>query len=319
MGEVTLSVIIPVYNTGCYLEKCVKSILAQTCRDIEIILIDNGSEDDGGKICDCFAGRDERVVVYHKTHGNISSARNKGLELAHGKWIGFVDADDWIEPGMYQCMLDRAKAEKAQIAVCGFYKENGSEAKQMKNDASIPSVGFDAEKALEYAFIRDEYRAFCAYVWNKIFDAEIIKNQRFDENIQSCEDVDFFARVAAIAKKVCYIERPFYHHLEREDSSWKIYRYEKRRTVLMAYEKIIRLLEDNKYKKAALYAKRFYAYHASLLMEFVIKNDEKEKYDEVKGYMEKYYIEYCETNTGNTDYIRRYKKLMNYNAWWSKS
>lgn len=313
MEEVTLSVIIPVYNAEKYLEKCVKSVLSQTYDDIEIILIDNGSEDNSGKICDCFASGDTRVITYHKNHGNISSARNKGLELAQGKWIGFVDADDWIEPDMYRCMLDKAGAENAEIVVCGFYKENGLEVKKMENEKPILDTVFNAEKTLEYAFIRDSYRAFCAYVWNKIFKAEIIKTQKFDETIQSCEDVEFFVRAAVGTKNVSYLEKSLYHHLEREDSSWKTYRYEKRLTVLKAYEKIIEVLEDNKYEKAILYAKRFYAYHASMLMELVVQNHEKEKYDEVKKYMKKYYREYCATNLENINYLRRYEMLMNYN------
>lgn len=309
-----LSIIVPVYNVEAYLEKCVKSILAQTYGNIEVILVDNGSTDRSGEICEHFAREDARVIVCHKKHGNISTARNKGLELARGQWIGFVDADDWIEADMYQCLLEKAWKEQAQIVVCGFCKEQDTATLEMKNKKQIATKGFDGEKALEYAFIRDSYRAFCAYVWNKVFCAELLKDQRFDENIQSCEDVEYFARVTAESKTICYVDKALYHYTVRRDSSWKVYRYEKRMTVLKAYEKIIALLEDKKYKKATMYVKRFYAYHASLLMEFVIQNQEMDKYDEVKAHMKKFCKEYYRTNMWKLSYISRFKKLMNYNA-----
>ncbi len=312
--DTLLSIIVPVYNVEEYLERCVKSILAQTYKNIEVILIDNGSTDESGKICDRMAQSDARVIVYHKPHGNISTARNKGLELAQGQWIGFVDSDDWIEADMYQCMLEKLQKEQAQMVVCGFCKENISGTKKITNDKRISKSSFTGEKALEYAFIRDSYRNFCAYVWNKVFCAELLEGQKFDEEIQSCEDVEYFARVTANGKKVCYVDNVLYHYTEREDSSWKVYRYEKRMTVLKAYENIIALLEEKKYKKATLYVKRFYAYHASLLMEFVIENQETDRYEEVKTHMKKYCKEYYRTNMWRRSYINRFRELMNHNT-----
>lgn len=93
-----VSIIVPVYNTEKYLKKCVESLIQQTLSDIQIILVDDGSKDASGRICDDFAAGDERIQVIHKVNGGVSSARNAGLEIAQGEYVGFVDADDWVEP-----------------------------------------------------------------------------------------------------------------------------------------------------------------------------------------------------------------------------
>ena len=114
----TISVIAPVYNTEKYLPRCIDSILAQTFTDFELLLIDDGSKDNSGAVCDEYASKDERVRVFHKENGGVSSARNVGLDNAKGEWITFVDSDDWIAETMYQEMYELATLENADIVYC---------------------------------------------------------------------------------------------------------------------------------------------------------------------------------------------------------
>lgn len=115
-----ISVIIPVYNVEMYLEQCLDSVLSQTYHNLEVILVDDGSADTSGTICDQYKEKDARVKVIHKKNGGLSSARNAGLELAKGDWIGFVDSDDYLAPEMYEALLAIARTADADIALTYF-------------------------------------------------------------------------------------------------------------------------------------------------------------------------------------------------------
>lgn len=123
-----LSVIVPVYKVEPYLEKCIDSILGQTMADLELILVDDGSPDNCPALCDAAAQKDPRVRVIHQKNGGLSAARNAGLEIARGEWIGFVDSDDYLAPDMYQTLLDRVRADGTKLAICSlvYVDENGT-------------------------------------------------------------------------------------------------------------------------------------------------------------------------------------------------
>lgn len=122
MEESKISVIVPVYKVEPYLRKCLDSIVNQTYQNLEIILVDDGSPDNSGAICDEYAAWDERIRVIHKANNGVSSARNAGLAVATGEWVGFVDSDDWIETDMYEYLLQGAEKYGAAVAVCGMRK-----------------------------------------------------------------------------------------------------------------------------------------------------------------------------------------------------
>ena len=115
-----ISIIVPVYNVEQYLDDCLISIINQTYKNIEIILIDDGSTDKSGKICDEYAKKDSRIIVIHKENGGVSSARNAGLRIAKGAYIGFVDPDDWIAEDMYEVLYSNAKKYDADVSVCKY-------------------------------------------------------------------------------------------------------------------------------------------------------------------------------------------------------
>ena len=115
-----LSVIVPVYNVEQYLERCVDSILNQTVKELEIILVDDGSTDNSGSMCDAYAAEHANIRVHHKSNGGLTTAWKAGLELATGRYVGFVDSDDWIDADMYERMLTLAEQEDADVTVCGL-------------------------------------------------------------------------------------------------------------------------------------------------------------------------------------------------------
>ena len=123
MDEKLVSVIIPAYNIEDYIGRCLDSIISQTYKNLEIIVVDDGSRDYTGEILDNYAKKDRRIKVIHKENGGVSSARNKGIEAAEGDYIGFIDGDDLIEPGMYKTLVDLLEEENADIAHCGRKKD----------------------------------------------------------------------------------------------------------------------------------------------------------------------------------------------------
>ena len=139
-----VSVIVPIYNAENYLHECVDSILAQTIHDIEVILVDDGSTDESENICDAYCLKDNRVRVFHKTNGGISSARNLGLKYAQGEYISFIDSDDWIDINALEDMYNLAKKENSDIVICDmidhYITDNNSEKQIYHNCTNYDSV-----------------------------------------------------------------------------------------------------------------------------------------------------------------------------------
>ena len=123
MEKDLISIIVPVYNVEAYLDRCMESILKQTYKRLEIILVDDGSTDSSREKCDAYAKQDSRIKVIHKKNSGLSDARNAGLALATGDYIGYVDSDDWIEPDMYQSLYDACAEHDAELAVCRYFRE----------------------------------------------------------------------------------------------------------------------------------------------------------------------------------------------------
>ena len=175
MNNVLLSIIVPVYNAAPYLPACIESILNQTYKDIELILIDDGSKDNSGEICDDYALRDNRIKVVHKKNGGVSSARNAGLELATGEYVGWVDADDYIEPDMFEYLYKLAINYKADIAECGYASVDG-------NKVTVANFG----KGLEFGegrFITQKYLDADIFygIVTKLYKRSLFEGVRFPE------------------------------------------------------------------------------------------------------------------------------------------
>ena len=135
-----ISIIIPVYNVGQYLDKCIKSVINQTYKDIEIICVDDGSTDASSEICDKYGKIDSRIKVIHKTNGGLVSARQAGLKVSRGKYVGFVDGDDWIDKEMYECMfqiIEKYKVDMVETGVVDSYGESLEKERKYKLDGGI--------------------------------------------------------------------------------------------------------------------------------------------------------------------------------------
>jgi len=214
-----ITVIIPVYNVEQYVVRCIESVRSQTYKNLEILVIDDGSADHSGSLCDALAIKDERITVIHTSNGGVSKARNKGLELASGDYISFLDGDDYIEDNMYQdLVICLEKGEAPDLISFGFYDEteNGTLYSKLvlKADASLTVV--PAEQIFHEFFIGKVE----PNVWNKIFKHEVIKNNtiRFDESVSYGEDMLFVYSFLRKAKKNFFYNDNFYHYVKRHAS-----------------------------------------------------------------------------------------------------
>jgi glycosyltransferase involved in cell wall biosynthesis len=208
-----ISIIIPVYKVEKYLPRCIDSLLNQSFQNLEIILVDDGSPDNSGKICDEYALKDARIKVIHKENGRAYDARNKGMDIATGDLIGFMDSDDFIHPKMYQSLYNLLLKHGADIAQCGFTKVQNGEINPPVKDNS-PRV-FSNEGALAQLY-SDESVEF-AVIWNKIYKKELVQNVRFKKAF--IHDDEFFTyKLLYAASKVVVVESQFYYYYQSPNS-----------------------------------------------------------------------------------------------------
>lgn len=173
-----LSIIVPVYNVEPYLRKCVDSILAQTVTDFELILVDDGSSDGSPAICDAYARSDSRVLVVHQINGGISTARNTGLDLAKGEYIGFVDSDDYVAENMYEVLLRKAEETNADISALGYNEVDINGHIVMQRPMLDHDLVYHREAFIEN-FFPDLKWKISPCVWNKIFKKRLFEQYRF--------------------------------------------------------------------------------------------------------------------------------------------
>ena len=211
MTSPVISVIIPVYNTEKYLRCCIDSVLAQTYKDFELLLIDDGSTDSSGAICDEYAEKDTRVRVFHKENGGVSSARNLGLDNARGNWIMFVDGDDWIAPNTLIQILCKADETNADVVIVDF-----EFACPNKKDLYTASTWNDDKTTSLNHYIISVWNC----IWGNIAKRSLYaKNQLFcPQGVTYCEDFHLMVRLCYYAKKVVNIHQPFYYYRQQEAS-----------------------------------------------------------------------------------------------------
>lgn len=209
-----ISVIVPIYKVEKYLRKCVDSIIGQTHQNLEIILVDDGSPDDCGAICDAYAAKDSRIKVIHKQNGGLSDARNAGLDIMTGEYVGFVDSDDWIEPEMYEKLLKNMKYFNADISFGGVSDD-------LERDGVVKSV-----KVSDYGektFAESKTDAIKRYflgswaAWDKLYKASLFDNIRYPKG-EINEDEAIVLHLLEQCRKVCYTSEIFYHYMRRQNS-----------------------------------------------------------------------------------------------------
>lgn len=315
-----ISIIIPVYNTVNYLERCLESAVSQTYQNLEIICVDDGSTDGSGKIVDEFAARDNRVIAIHQINQGESNARNTGLRVAVGDYIGFMDCDDWIEPDMYECLAKALEEEDADMAIAGFYREFEDAGKQritVQNEKLVEPKAFDGEQLLRYLYERDAYRTF-AYIWDKLYKREVIYNAPegmilFDESMKLGGDVLYLAQCALNTKRAVYVDRTFYHYLQRDVSGCHLPDLTRKQDNIRAYRIVQKKFKEHNVEPLVMdFIKRILVYHSTYMAELAYELKDKGVLEEAQALMREYEKEYRRLNADKTEWIKRFEEILQY-------
>ncbi|WP_455794815.1 glycosyltransferase [Clostridium butyricum] len=209
-----ISIIVPVYNIEKYISVCVESILNQTIKNIEIILVDDGSSDSSGNICDRYSMLDNRIKVIHQKNKGLSGARNSGIDIAQGKYIGFVDGDDFIYPDMFECLYNLLEKNNADCACCGYdyFDEIKNKVRKINRNNKIYYMN-DVE-AIENVFFSQYYEF---YAWNKLWKTNKFNKIRYPEG-RIFEDISTTYELFKQCKNVIYIQSSKYVYRVRTGS-----------------------------------------------------------------------------------------------------
>lgn len=232
---VKLSIIVPVFNVEKYVEKCIKSILEQEFRDFELILVDDGSSDESGRILDQYRLIDSRIIVIHQKNMGVSSARNTGLNIATGKYIGFIDSDCWIDQQMYKEMLLYQEDKELDILCCNWNEDGKDYNSTIKETLTMESSEF-------YKRLFDIPRTISDCIWNKVFLRSYIGEIRFNTELAQAEDYQFLIDLYRKDAKMGYIPKVYYYGCYRPGSATNSGTW-KRRQALVARKKCLVLLK----------------------------------------------------------------------------
>lgn len=211
-NENMVSIIVPVYNCENYLLKCMHSIIAQTYTNLEIILVDDGSTDASGDICEEIASKDNRVTVIHKSNGGPASARNKGIDCANGSYIMFIDSDDFAMPQLVEELISVSILQKADLVVCGYYYIDENQEEQHEEE-EYEMLNFEGNK--KYQLVNGEYiqvMPFC-----KLYKREIFNELRYPEG-KYAEDEWIIHHIVDKSNKIIYFNKKMYYYVNHKDT-----------------------------------------------------------------------------------------------------
>ena len=235
MENPLISIIIPVYNGEKYLRPCFDSIIKQTYVNWEMILIDDGSTDGSGAICDEYA-KNAHISVFHKKNEGQAKARNIGIEMAKGDYISFVDCDDWLEPDMYEKMMDVLTSQDAEIVISGYIEEYANRKKEVHNDGTMAC--YDSGEALKLVL----EGKIGSYLWSMLFRRDVVKEPM--SNLNPYEDHATIFKWISHAKKVVVYYHAFYHYRQLGGSSLHSYNPKKGNHYFMAIKERYHYITD---------------------------------------------------------------------------
>lgn len=201
-----VSIIVPIYNVAQYLERCIQSIVSQSYSRLDIILVDDGSTDNSGHICEQWKKKDQRIVVIHKKNGGVSSARNAGLQYVKGELIAWIDPDDWVEPNFIMELYQALKRTETEIVVCGYCREGKGVFE--KNEQYSSEIVLNTKNAIRELILEKKMPSF---LWNKLFKTELFKNVEFPEG-DTYEDLRVMHKLFLKTDKVAVIPDCLYHY-----------------------------------------------------------------------------------------------------------
>lgn len=298
MSKSKVSVVVPIYNMENYIPRCMETLLAQTEKDIEIILVNDGSTDQSAELCEEYASRYPQMIrVVHKENGGLSSARNAGIDVATGDYIIFPDPDDWVEKDYIEKLLDIQKKYKPDLVCVGHYIDYDSCSVAANEGGSFAELtGVEAQRAL---FLPPSMSGFA---WNKLYHMDIIKkyNLRFLDDVGTTEDLDFAFRYLGHCETVCFDpEMRVYHYYQREGAATHSGFSRRKLQSIHTYEKIISSYgERNEIVEAA----ENEICNTAINLCWMYKNgkcDDKESWKKIREYIQ--------------NYIKGYLKSSNYN------
>ncbi|MBO5204316.1 MAG: glycosyltransferase family 2 protein [Clostridia bacterium] len=221
-----VSIIIPVYNVEKYLPECLESVINQTYKNLEILLIDDGSPDNSGKICDEYAEKDARIKVIHKENGGVSSARNLGLNIATGEYITFIDSDDFVDEHYVEYLYNDLTSQSSDMSFCGFSKHFGQTTEKYEecfpNKLNIDFKNMDFERFF-HSFFQFNNTVFGS-IWRVLYKKDVIKNILFNSNIKISEDLVFVLNCIFKCKSISHIEDSLYFYRVNNQSACRSYK-----------------------------------------------------------------------------------------------
>lgn len=233
-----ISIIVPIYNTPKdYIQKCISSLLKQTYSSYEILLVDDGSNEDVADYCDELSHKDLRIRVYHQKNRGVSSARNLGLEVAEGEYIAFVDADDWVEPDYIEKLLSAIEMN-AEMAICNICYDYGEDSNSDLTGSNLKKVEYNKSEVYKELLY---YKEIGGFLCNKLFKKKFI-TKRLDESLHYSEDYVFVAEYCRQITKAIYLDSKLYHYRQDGNSATKELSYNSRIYTLMeSYKNIERI------------------------------------------------------------------------------
>jgi glycosyltransferase involved in cell wall biosynthesis len=235
-----ISVIVPIYNLAAYLPRCLDGLICQTHTNLQIVLVNDGSTDGVETLCELYARQDTRIQVIHQKNTGVSAARNAGIDVSKGDWLGFVDADDYVSTDMYEKLLRAAVESRKQIAVCGYVKYHFNGVIERQPNSQIPPVITEME-ALNYVLQKGYFEGFMV---NKLFAHKLFENgspKRLNTGLHFCEDLLFFSEIVLCTDGLAYVPETLYHYFLRENGAMYTFD-EKRETELTARKWLLEIV-----------------------------------------------------------------------------
>ena len=281
-----ISVIIPVYNVEAYLDRCVESVINQTYPELEIILVDDGSPDNCPALCDAWAEKDSRIKVIHKENGGQADARNVGLSVATGEYIGFVDSDDFISPLMYGELIKLADSLQADVVGCSNIAFSDEQSVNFESDNDYDIYSFSQHEAIEDLIKESHFRST---VWNLLVKAPIAKEVRFDAG-KINEDILWPFRVFMNCRNFVFTEKKLYAYFQRPNSTMNSGYSKKRFDALDALETRAVYVRDL-YPDLYHLATEKYLGACIYYYQFLCRQPKSKEYDEYKRCL---YNRYCD-------------------------
>ena len=227
-----ISIIIPVYNEEIHLERCINSIINQTYKNMESILVNDGSTDQSGEICDKIAKNDKRIKVIHKKNSGVSDTRNMGINNANGKYITFIDSDDYIDNKMIEKLYINLKENESDISICGFKRIN--EKKQILYETKTKKINLNKREFLDELMIE---KIFIGSLWGKLYKKEFFEKNKLDKKLRIAEDLDLLIRIGEESKKISVLGENLYYYYDNAKSVTKNSNFEKYSDELKVLEK----------------------------------------------------------------------------------